>query len=333
MKGLHMEDLGSYIEFPLEKGKELFKDIPEGNIIRLNTCRAAVYHSVRCLGDNKVWIAKYQCDVVRDFLLRKGVEVLYYEIDEAFNPKLERNEDDTAIVLTNYFGVLGDKHFKPLIGKYQNVIIDNAQAFFTPPMDGCINCYSPRKFVATPDGAYVIGENVNRFDYPQDLSSQNSAFLFMRYEYGCNNLGYQYKKENDKRIDESDVLLMSPLTHALLDSFDYSSIYDKRKENYLYAKQLFDKLNRLDTSTLFETECAPMGYPLWTNYEIIPEFHKKHIYQARFWEWLIDDTSDKSHSLENNFAKYIALLCTDQRYGKKEIDMQFQIVQEVRNRR
>ena len=29
-----MEDLGSYIEFPLEKGKELFKDIPEGNIIR-----------------------------------------------------------------------------------------------------------------------------------------------------------------------------------------------------------------------------------------------------------------------------------------------------------
>ncbi len=54
-------------------------------------------------------------------------------------------------------------------------------------------------------------------------------------------------------------LLMSPLTHALLDSFDYSSIYDKRKENYLYAKQLFDKLNRLDTSTLFETECAPMG--------------------------------------------------------------------------
>lgn len=231
MKGLHMEDLGSYIEFPLEKGKELFKDIPEGNIIRLNTCRAAIYHSVRCLGVNKVWIAKYQCDVVRDFLLRKGVEVLYYEIDEAFNPKLERNEDDTAIVLTNYFGVLGDKHFKPLIGKYQNVIIDNAQAFFTPPMDGCINCYSPRKFVATPDGAYVIGENVNRFDYPQDLSSQNSAFLFMRYEYGCNNLGYQYKKENDKRIDESDVLLMSPLTHALLDSFDYSSIYDKRKEN------------------------------------------------------------------------------------------------------
>lgn len=166
-----MEDLGSYIEFPLEKGKELFKDIPEGNIIRLNTCRAAIYHSVRCLGVNKVWIAKYQCDVVRDFLLRKGVEVLYYEIDEAFNPKLERNEDDTAIVLTNYFGVLGDKHFKPLIGKYQNVIIDNAQAFFTPPMDGCINCYSPRKFVATPDGAYVIGENVNRFDYPQDLSS------------------------------------------------------------------------------------------------------------------------------------------------------------------
>ncbi len=75
------------------------------------------------------------------------------------------------------------------------------------------------------------------------------------------------------------------------------------------------------------------GYPLWTNYEIIPSFIKNISTKRDSWEWLVDDTSDKSHSLENNFAKYIALLCTDQRYGKKEIDRQFQIVQEVRNRR
>lgn len=139
-----MRHIGSYVELELERNKELFADIPEENKIRLNTCRAAICHAVRCYGVNKVWIAKYQCDVVRDFLIREGLEVFYYDIDEMFKPLLEENAEDTAIVLTNYFGILGDKHFDPLIRKYNNVIIDNAQALFYHPKEGCLNCYSPR---------------------------------------------------------------------------------------------------------------------------------------------------------------------------------------------
>lgn len=183
---MNNEDLGSYIEFPLEKKRELFKDINERDKIRLNTCRAAIYHSVKCYNVKKVWIAKYQCDVVRDFLLNNGLEVFYYDIDLEFNPVLDGNEEDTAIVLTNYFGILGDTHFDPLIKKFKNVIIDNAQALFYHPKEKCFNCYSPRKFVASPDGAYVIGKDVNRFKYEQDISSNTAQFLFMRYEYGCN---------------------------------------------------------------------------------------------------------------------------------------------------
>lgn len=319
-----MRDLGSYVELELEKGRDLFNSIPSENIVYLNTCRAGIYHAVRCYGVNKVWIAKYQCDVVRDFLERKGLQVLYYDIDERFNPLIERNEKDSAIVLTNYFGVLGDKHFEPLLSKYHNVIIDNAQALFYNPLEGCINCYSPRKFVAAPDGAYVIGKGVNQFSYKTDRSSDTSQFLLMRYEYGCNGEGYRNKKINDERIDSSDIMYMSPLTKALLDTVDYDKVKQKRTENFNYARSIFDGINKLDVNDVFEKDCCPMGYPLWTDFEIIPEFHRQHIYQARYWEYLIDEK--ESNCLEYNFAKYVALICIDQRYSKEEIDYQYRIV-------
>ena len=323
-----MKDIGSFIEFEFPKGKELFQDIPEKDILRLNTCRAAICHAIRCYDVNKVWIAKYQCDVVRDFLISQGVEVLFYDMDEKFNPILEGNDEDSAIVLTNYFGILGDKHFDPLVKKYKNIIIDNAQALFYPPRKDSICCYSPRKFVAVPDGAYVIGNNVNQFEYEQDVSSVSSQFLLMRGEFGCEGQCYKNKKDNDKRIDESGILLMSKLTHELLDSFDYDSIIKKRRDNYNYSRSLFDDINKIDIKLIGDIEAAPMGYPLWIdNIEIIPEFHNNHIYQARFWEYLIDEKQSKT--MEYHLAKYMALICTDQRYGKEEIDFQAKIVYNV----
>ena len=321
-----MKDIGSFVELEFAKGNELFKDISEKDKIRLNTCRAAICHAVRCYNVNKVWIAKYQCDVVRDFLTKQGLEVYFYDMDEKFNPLLDSNSSDSAIVLTNYFGILGNRHFDKLVEKFENVIIDNAQALFYPPRRDCISCYSPRKFVAVPDGAYVIGKDVNKFNYAQDISSISSQFLLMRDEFGCDSECYKNKKENDKRIDESGILLMSSFTQKLLDSFDYESIIKKRKENYKYSRKLFDKLNKLDMDFLTDEDAVPMGYPLWVdNVEIIPEFHNNHIYQARFWEYIIDN--NERQTMEYHLARYMALICIDQRYGKEEIDFQAGIVQ------
>lgn len=318
-------DIGSYVEYPLEKGKELFQNIKDSDKIRLNSCRAAILHSIKCYNVNKVWIAKYQCDVVKDFLLRNNVEVLEYDIDLEFKPILESNDKDTAIVLTNYFGILGDKHFDPLIKKFHNVIIDNAQAFFYHPKENCFNCYSPRKFVATPDGAYVIGKDVNRFEYEEDVSSDTCQFLFMRYEYGCNGEGYKNKKENDYRIDDSEILKMSKLTYCLLDSFDYDDIIEKRKKNFEYSRKLFDKINVININKIADPDCAPMGYPLLIDdIDIISKFHEEHIYQARYWQYMLDEY-DKN-TLEYRLANRLALICTDQRYSEEEIDLQYKIV-------
>ena len=325
-----MTNIGSYIEIPFAKGNDYFSNIPESDIIRLNTCRAAIYHAIKCYGVSKVWLARYQCDVVRDFLLRKGLTVQYYDIDIEFNPILSENDKDSAVVLTNYFGILGNRHFDPLVKKYHNVIIDNALAFFYPPRKDAINCYSPRKFVAAPDGGICIGENVNNGRYLVDKSSDTSQFLLMRYEYECEGAGYENKRANDRRIDEADILLMSPLTRAMIDAADYKKIKEKRLNNYLYARELFDKMNLLPMDEIAEKECYPMGYPLFTDFEIVPEFHRRKIFQARFWEYIIREYDP--NCLEYRLARYLALICTDQRYGKSEIDFQRDIIIQLRSK-
>ncbi len=325
-----MKDIGSFIEYVFPKAKNrLFDSIGEDDIICLNSCRAAIYHAVRCYGVNKVWIAKYQCDEVRDFLRAKGVEILFYDMDSAFRPIIPggTNEPDTAVVFSNYFGILGNKHFAPLLERFHNVIIDNAQALFFPPQAGCINCYSPRKFVPAPDGAYVVGDHVNRFSYEQDRSSDTCQFLFMRQEYGCDMHAYSYKKENDRRIQASDVMLMSPLTKAMLEAVDYAEVKEKRKRNFEYARTLFDGMNLFDAAHLFDEHCVPMGYPLLADREIIPIFHEKHIYQPRYWEYILDEFDEGS--MEYRLAKYMALICIDQGCEKNELDYQYSIVRGI----
>lgn len=327
-----MKDLGSFIEYEFPEQQRLFSDVPQSDIMELNSCRAAIYHAIRCYGVSRVWIAKYQCDEVRDYLCSKGIEVFYYDMNLDFEPLFDGdcNSEDSAIVFSNYFGLLGDKHFLPLIRRFRNVIIDNAQALFYPPQTGCINCYSPRKFVAAPDGAYVIGENVNRFEYEEDRSSDTCQFLFMRQEYGCDMHAYSYKKQNDARIHADDIKRMSPLTRCMLSAVDYDAVIKKRKENYEYARSVFDRMNKFDLDQIADENCVPMGYPLLTDFEIIPTFHEYRIYQPRYWEYILDEAP--KNNMEYQLAKYMALICIDQRYGREDIDYQYEVIKHARDK-
>ena len=71
-----------------------------------------------------------------------------------------------------------------------------------------------------------------------------------------------------------------------------------------------------------------MGYPLLIDkVDIISEFHRNHIYQARYWEYMLNEY-DKD-CLEYRLASRLALVCIDQRYSKKEIDYQFEIIKKM----
>ncbi|OQB14360.1 MAG: hypothetical protein BWY15_01217 [Firmicutes bacterium ADurb.Bin193] len=309
-------EIGSFIELELKKGNEYYKG---DNVARLNSARAGIYHALRILDCNTANIPYYQCNTVRDFLLNKGIKIKYYHIDSGFNPIDLEVGDDEAVLLVNYYGIMSGARMGELAAGYKNVIIDNSQAFFAKPIDNCMNVYSPRKFFGVPDGCYVIGNNANRLtgEYGQDYSSDTSLFLLKRIEAGCEK-SYADRMENEKRIDRSDILKMSGLTHAILDGIDYQRVIAKRRENFMLAKELFDSVNKLDVSGYYDKDCIPMVYPLvYEDDGIMDILHKNKIFQGRWWSYLLDEV--KAETFEYYISRYIIPITIDQRYGADEL--------------
>lgn len=220
-------EIGSFLELQFSKGKEYYNKSTD--IARLNTGRAAIWHALRVLSCNVIWIPYYQCDSVSDFLKKKNVEIKYYYQDKSFNPINLFPSVDEAVLIVNYYGIMSFERMSSLALKFKNVIVDNCQAFFCKPIEGCMNVYSCRKFIGVPDGAYVIGDDAHYFtdEYSQSFSSDTSLFMLQRIEYGCEGKAYSSRQINEHRIDNEDCMKMSMLTRTILDGTDYSFIIKK----------------------------------------------------------------------------------------------------------
>lgn len=318
-------EIGSFIELDLRKGMEYYTG---SNIARLNSGRAGIYHALRVLSCDTIYLPYYQCDTVRDFLIKKNIEIKYYNIDSNFNPINLVVEDDAAVLFVNYFGVMRKDRMASLASNFKNVIIDNSQAFFTVPIEGYMNVYSPRKFVGVPDGCYVIGENAEHFldEYEQDYSSDTSLFLLQRIENGCE-ASYESRMKNERRIDSSDILKMSSLTRVLLDNVDFETIKLKRKDNFEMADKLFKKLNKLNATRYYDENCFPMVYPLVIeNNSLLTELQNNKIFQGHWWSYLLDEV--EKDSFEYWLSRYIIPITIDQRYGKQELEFTYRLIYE-----
>lgn len=311
-------EIGSFIELQFPKGLEYYKG--ETNIARLNSGRVAIWHAFRVLGCEAIWLPYYQCNSVREFLSRKGVTIKYYHIDQNFNPIDLFPEKNDAVLIVNYFGVMSVKRIQTLAKQFANVIIDNSQAFFSKPIEGCMNVYSARKFVGVPDGAYVIGENANMYvdEYEQCYSSDTALFLLQRIEYGCEGKTYQTRTINEERIDTEDAKRMSMLTRSILDGTDYNYICIKRQENFSVASSLFGTINQFNPSLYYDEGCVPMVYPLIVEDDSLLQklLDHKH-FQGHWWNYLLKEVA--KDSFEYWLSRYIIPITIDQRYSKAEL--------------
>jgi len=318
--------IGSFIEMEFQKGKEYYNG---NNIARLNSGRAGIYHAARVKGCDTVYLPYYLCDTVRDFLIKKQVQVRYYSINERFEPLIKTIPRNTAIVITNYYGIMSQKRLRTFSNNFENIIIDNAQAFFCKPVEGCLNVYSARKFIGVPDGSYVIGPDVERYieDYQQDYSSDTSQFLLQRVEYGCEGKAYDARMLNEHRIDTSDIKKMSKLTHAILDGTNYEFIIKKRKENFDIACQLLNGINNLDVRMHYDDYCVPMVYPLVVeNDALLSKLLNKHIFQGHWWSYLLNEVDESS--FEYYMSRYLIPITIDQRYGRLELEYTHNIIEQ-----
>ena len=320
-----MKEIGSFIELELPKGRELYSG--EEDMARLNTGRAAIWHAFRITGAKAIWLPYYQCETVREFLHKKGCQIKYYHQDNKFNPTDLTPAFDDAVLLVNYYGVMSFERMKALASKYKNVIVDNCQAFFCPPIPDALTVYSARKFVGVADGAYVVGKDAHKYvdEYPQCYSSDTAGFLLKRIEYGCEGKGYEARSINEDRVDTEDVMKMSALTRAMLDGADYKYNEARRKENFRLAHQLFAGINCINPALYWDETTVPMVYPLVVEDDNLLQvlLNAKH-FQGHWWKYITEELPE--NTFEHWISRYVIPVTIDQRYDFEDLKHIYDVI-------
>lgn len=279
--------------------------------IYLNLCRSALRYLIRVLGISKLYVPYYTCDVVYKAIEQERCIAEKYHLNTNMMPDRDF-EKNAFIVYNNYFGVLGKK-VRELAKIYPNLIVDNAQAFYSNT-----NCrasiYSPRKFFGLPDGGILRGKDIPILDIEKGISYNLCSHLLERIDMGAE-FGYQEFVKNDKFLEELPLNKMSRLTNKLMRNIDYNKVRKRRLENF---RVLQESLSTNFPISMSEDD-VPMVYPFYINdgSRLKEKLINNKIFCATYWPNVFDSCS--STSVEFNLAKNLILLPIDQRYGEEEM--------------
>ena len=307
-----MNSIGGYFELELNRGIEY-----HFNAIKLNSGRNALQYILMAGEYQRIFIPLYTCDVLLHAVKKTGVDFEFYSINQELEPifdfsNLSLND---AFLYTNYFG-LKDDYIQELRPKCKNLIIDNAQSFYSAPLPLTDTFYSPRKFFGVPDGGYLYTARKIKQKLVKDISFERFEHLLKRIDLSPE-AGYSSFCSNDKMLDNQAILEMSNLTEAILSSIDYTQIARRRRENFLYLKTILQNSNQLKIY-LNESQ-VPMVYPyLPGTGGLRNKLIDNKIYTAQYWPNVLE-WADKN-SLEFMFASQIIPLPIDQRYTTTDLE-------------
>jgi len=315
-----MSSIGGYFGLEINESEEFYKEA-----IRLNSGRNALEYIFKIKEYKKIFIPFFTCDVLLEPIKKLGLEYEFYYIDNSLEPifDFESIKKSDVFLYTNYFG-LKDVFINKLVLKCTNLIIDNAQSFFSKPKEGVDTFYSPRKFFGVSDGAYLFTNSTIEIKLNKDVSFERFSHLLKRIDLSAEE-GYEDYSKNDKNLKLNPILEMSNLTQKLLSSIDYHQVANKRIQNFNFLHSQLQKLNKLSFS-LNEFQ-VPMVYPFWTDDKSLkPKLLKSKVYCATYWPNVLNWVSEDC--LEYKLSSEVIFIPIDQRYNELTMKMILNLILE-----
>jgi len=311
-----MKEIGGFFELELRDGKEYHNDL-----ISLSSGRNALLYLFQAKEISKVYIPYYCCNAFIEPIEQMNINYEFYNIDSNFYPIFNKNiKKNEYLIYINYFGI-NQNNCKKLRIEYDNLIIDNTQAFFSEPLSNVDSFYSPRKFFGVPDGGYLNTNIKLNKDIPRSYSYNKCKHLLKRADINANT-SYNLFKENEKSLNKEPIKQMSKLTEKLLCNINYQEIKQKRQENFKKLHSNFENINELEFDR--KNINSPMAYPLLIKKIIKNKLIKKKIYIPTYWEEVLSRT--KKSDFGNYLTNQLIPLPIDQRYN---IDDMKRIINEV----
>jgi hypothetical protein len=312
--------IGGYIELQLPEGKEHYP-----SFIKLNTGRNAFEYLLRIKKYTLVYLPYFTCEVLLEPLRRLSIPYRFYRIDRHLDPVIDfEPEENAALLYTNYFGIKQDT-VNDLSRTVKNLIIDNAQAFFHPPVAGVDTFYSCRKFFGVPDGAYLYTEGNTRLSLESEISVYRFSHLIKSLDLSIET-GYHDYLKNNIILGNNPIKKMSVLSQRILSGINYEDCRSIRNANFQHLDQGLGSINKLPINLV--NMDGPMVYPLVIDQ---PGARKaliaKKIFVATYWpnvlEWASGDL------FEHYLSRQLLPLPVDHRYGIRDMDHMIKTVRSL----
>lgn len=318
-----MKEIGGFLELEINHGHEFHE-----NCIALNSGRNCLRYLIRARSIKRIWLPRLLCSAISDTCIDEHVEIFYYAIDGQLRPILPIISDNDWLYLINYYGQYSLDEIGFYCGKYKNVIVDNAQAFYTKPVNASDTIYTCRKFFGVPDGGYLYTTCKYGPDLLQDESYTRLHFLAGRFEQSAHAF-YAAYRENEEKIDSLPLKSMSKVTHNLLRGVNYKNEAEVRKKNFEHLHQNLKEVNLLN----IVTPPGPYMYPLLIeNGAILREqLQKEQIYVPLLWPNVIQDLDPAT--IEFKLANNILPLPCDQRYDIIDMDYMIEKIKRLEHSR
>ncbi len=312
--------IGGYFELELSgSGNEYYT-----SLYRLNTARNAIVYVLQKRKCSKVYLPHYTCGVLIDAIKKVDISISFYAINKHLEiEKIPVLRDGELLIYTNYFG-LKDNYIKHLTATIPNIIIDNAQAFFSKPLPGVDTVYCARKFFGVPDGAYLSTDLVLDEELEVDVSVNRMSHLLKRLETGAES-GFEDFKLNDNALKNEPLKRMSNLTLTILSKgVDYQEAAMQRALNFQFLHEHLKLKNNLDFS--IEKGISPMVYPYMASSSKLKEFLiTNRIFVATYWPDVLERTPKSS--LEYFYTTNLVALPIDHRYNEEDMNRIVEIIE------
>lgn len=292
--------------------------------LAFNSGRSAIYFAAKCGNAHTVLLPRYTCPTIKEFLVMHDICTREYSLTADFLPDQVVLSDGELLLWTNYNGCLSTDVISQVSRRYAGkLIMDNAQAFFSPPISGAFNVYSARKFIGVPDGAFLISslELQTFLTLDQDESSKSfSTFLNVAANQGSN-AAYPLYLENEHRFD-TGLFEMSNYTRNRLNQIDYSEIRFRRERNFNALHHILKDFNLAPFN--FSSKTA-FYYPFLVYSEGLRDhLIAKKVFVPRWWKHVL--AIPESSALEIELARFLLPLPIDQRYNEKDMEQIAQFV-------
>lgn len=312
-----MKPIGGYFELA---DREAGYGFPHKKGILLNTGRNALEYILKSLGTvRKVYLPYYTCEVVLEPLRRLSIPWEFYHINKHFE-MVEQVilSDGEYIILNNYLGIK-DQYVEKMSSVYgERMIVDCAQAFFSPVINGVKCFYSARKYVGVSDGGVAYPFTGKGFceDLEFDDSSSHSEHLMIRKEKGAE-AGFSTYREDEEKLNEQPIRRMSLYTRDILLHINYVKIIEQRCKNYSFLAESLNDNNLLHLPDNCSFAC-PLAYPFMV--ESASDLRKKlidnKVFVPKFWpNSIIQDEMEDDVIL----SEMILPLPIDQRYTTSDM--------------